>query len=149
MSEQILDPDLETPTDIDEQLKFFFSQFSLFIDEFKKVYKLKRIEKIINKVYHIVKTFIKNDFFKIPLNIKGKINEIEYLSKNNNQEFSSNDIQSTTADVLRMIKEANRLRNLSFAESMVSPTDTFLLNSKNKTLSKKKKKIQQCLKKLS
>ena len=151
MSEQILDPNLETPTDIDDQLKFFFSQFTLFINEFKKVYKLKRIEKIINKVYNIVKTFIKNDFFKIPLNIKGKINEIEYYNKNqnNNQGFSSNDIQSTTTDVIRMIKDANRLRNLSFAELMVSPTDTFLLNSKHKTKSKKKEKIKQCLDKLS
>ena len=153
MSNQILDPNLDTPDDIDGQLNFFFDKFTLFLDQFKKVYGLKRIEIFINKIYRIVKTFIKNDFFKIPLNIKGKSGQIDYLLKkygNNNNDQDEIDIETKSAQVLRMIKKANRLRDLSFSELAASPYDNFLLNTQNrKSSSARKEKLKKCIDKLN
>ena len=152
MSNQILDPNLDTPDDIDGQLNFFFDKFTLFLDQFKKVYGLKRIEIFINKIYRIVKTFIKNDFFKIPLNVKGKSGQIDYLLKKygNNNDQDEIDIETKSAQVLRMIKKANRLRDLSFSELAASPYDNFLLNTQNrKSSSARKEKLKKCIDKLN
>lgn len=153
MSNQILNPNLDTPDDIDGQLDFFFKKFTLFLDQFKKVYGLKRIETFINRIHRLVKTFIKNDFFKIPLHLKGKSGQIDYLLKkygNNNNEQDEIDIQTKSADIIRMIKKANRLRDISFSELAVSPYDNFLLSAENKkTSSARKEKLRKCIETLN
>ena len=60
MSEIVLDPNIEPPTEKKEQLDFFFSQFTIFLNNFKDIYKLKKISNEINQIYDLIKIFIKD-----------------------------------------------------------------------------------------
>jgi uncharacterized protein (UPF0147 family) len=148
MSDYILDPNLKTPSDIDGQLDFFFKNFTHFLKKFKKTYKLKRIEKIIDKIHQIVRTFIQGDFFKIPLNVRGSVNEIKYslTNDNNNNQVRERDLDSTTSDIVDMINRANRRRDLYFNELNV---EQYYDNFRKKKIPRKIiRDLEQCAEKL-
>ena len=147
MSEIVLDPNIEPPTEKKEQLDFFFSQFTIFLNNFKDIYKLKKISNEINQIYDLIKIFIKDFRPSLAQNEKISSSKMKtFISKNykglNNDSMNEfiepklisydktycnekEKINTTYSKIARMVGNAERERDLLLAENTIPTIPSF------------------------
>lgn len=167
MSDIILDPNLDPPTEKKEQLDFFFSQFTMFLNNFKDLYKLKKISNELNQLYDLVKIFIKdfeNCFSEDQKMTSTKMKK--FISKNFKRDNVNNDsllnqfiepklmsfdktvcnekqkINKTYHRIARMIGDAERERDSLLTENTIPNIPSF----RRKTNTIDLKKLKNCIK---
>jgi hypothetical protein len=165
MSEIVLDPNIEPPTEKKEQLDFFFSQFTIFLNNFKDIYKLKKISNEINQLYDLIKIFIKD--FRPSLSQNEKISSSKmktFISKNykglNNDSMNEfiepklisydktycnqkEKINTTYSKIARMVGNAERERDLLLAENTIPTIPSFHKRTSKINLQQLKKCIKE------
>lgn len=167
MSDIILDPNIDTPTTKKEQLDFFFSQFTMFLNSFKDVYKLKKISPEINEIYDLVKIFIKDfgDCFSknqkissremkkfISKNYKGgevnnnsslkKFIEPKLISFDKNSCSEKQQINKAYNRIVRMVGNAERERDCLLSENTIPNIPSFY----KKKVNCSSKNFKNCIK---
>lgn len=167
MSDIILDPNIDPPTEKKEQLNFFFSQFTMFLNNFKDIYKLKKISNEINQIYDLVTIFIKDFQHCFPKDEKIDSKSMKkFISKNfkkngTNNQYSLNQfiepklisydkthcnekqtINTTYGKIARMIGNAERERDLLLSENTIPNIPSFYKKSNKINL----KKLKNCIK---
>lgn len=140
MSIKLLNPKLNTVNDIDGQLKFFFSKFTIFLNNFKEKYEVKRIDEFINKIHFIVKTFIKNDVLQLSsikniLKDYSEENQILIREDNFINKYLKKKKESPSTEILEMIKKKDTSRHMFFNESSMVPYENF----------RRRKNLKKCL----
>lgn len=165
MSDIILDPNIEPPTEKKEQLDFFFSQFTMFLNNFKDIYRLKKISNEINQLYDLVKIFIKDFGNSLPQNEKISSSKMKkFISKNfkglNNDstnEFiepklisydkiycnQKEKINTTYSKIARMVGDAERERDLLLTENTIPNIPSFHRRTNKINLQQLKKCIKE------
>ena len=165
MSEIVLDPNIEPPTEKKEQLDFFFSQFTIFLNNFKDIYKLKKISNEINQLYDLVKIFIKDFGPSLPQNEKISSSKMKtFISKNykelNNDSMNEfiepklisydktycnqkEKINTTYSKIARMVGNAERERDLLLAENTIPTIPSFHKRTNKINLQQLKKCIKE------
>lgn len=146
MSLRMLNPNLNTTSDVDNQLRFFFKKFTIFLNYFKKEYQLEPIDNIINEIHFIVKKFLKSDFINQPTTklLNNELFRTNGFSRDNfleNLLSKRNKTISPSIQLLEKLKNTSSLRDSLILESMAIPDSNFAFQKKDKG----KKKLKECL----
>ena len=114
MSPKLLNSDLHTLNDVDNQMIFFFSKFTNFLNKFKVQYKLKKIDKLIDKIHFMVKTFLKEDVLNLSLSKKLLVdysleNELVEKQKKILNNSNNNKNSSPSLEILNILKKTKSI----------------------------------------